>query len=321
LCGTSLGTTIVLTVPTVAYIAAAVVGTGDKVDFMRSKEYTIMIQNKVNIMTRRKQKTRIRLPGPSSTAADRVVWLLSEVWDGNRSKMAEAVGVTHSVLTKIAAKQQNPGKRLLDAIAAHRKVNPVWLATGEGEPLLAERESGTSEGWPIRISREMLPGPINEHLELLTDESFPVAGAHYRPTRYWLYILGNNPICRSNRTSIEVGDLLLIETDLAHWRDPEIVDNHFCIVRTKGTLAPQLALLTWFPGEPGDPARLTAEYFPENKAGTAKLIERTIIDKYPSGRVEVRSKKFGASKGKPGRLEGISLSDIVGACTLVVRQF
>ena len=49
------------------------------------------------------------LAGAKSSPAQRVIWLLEQVWNGNRSEMGRAIGCSHSVLTKIAAGQQAPG--------------------------------------------------------------------------------------------------------------------------------------------------------------------------------------------------------------------
>src|SRR5690606_10291031 len=110
---------------------------------------------------------------------------LNNVWQGNRSAMAQAVEVSHSVLVKIAAGQQGPGRRLLQAIAGHPKVNPAWLFTGEGEPLVAPK-SDVTEGWPLPVAYEPLPGPVEKHKDKLSDDTFLVAGRFYRPSRYWL---------------------------------------------------------------------------------------------------------------------------------------
>jgi len=46
-----------------------------------------------------------------STTAERVMWLLDNVWGGNRSAMGDDVGCSHLVLVKIAAGQQGPARQ------------------------------------------------------------------------------------------------------------------------------------------------------------------------------------------------------------------
>lgn len=104
------------------------------------------------------------MPGSDSTAADRIRWLLTTVWQGNRSEMARAAGVSHAVIVRVASGEQNPGRRLLQAIAAVPKVNPGWLLAGQGAPLLSVSTEGPADGWPVPVTSTLLPGPVEEHL-------------------------------------------------------------------------------------------------------------------------------------------------------------
>src|SRR5436190_21351486 len=101
-------------------------------------------------------------PPDLSTPAGRIAWLLTHLFGGNMRRMAEAVGVTHSVLSKVVGGQQGPGRRLLESIASHPKVNPDWLFSGEGEPLLAASHPGTGEIWEAPISHILLSKPPTE---------------------------------------------------------------------------------------------------------------------------------------------------------------
>ena len=110
-----------------------------------------------------------------SSAADRIAWLLNEVWSGNRSEMARAVHVTHSALAKIARGEQEPGRRLLQAVASDPRVNAAWLLSGVGDPLFDADQPSTGRDWPMQIALELLPGPVDELRDSLSDEMFPVA--------------------------------------------------------------------------------------------------------------------------------------------------
>ena len=131
----------------------------------------------------KKERQSSIAPGPEATLGDRVTWLLDHVWNGNRSEMARAIGVTHSVLTKVAAGQQNPGRRLLDAVASHPKISPAWLLTGQGEPLVAVSPETPTGGWPVPIFRQLLSGSLEQNRSLSTGEYFPLPGGLFRQTR------------------------------------------------------------------------------------------------------------------------------------------
>src|SRR5947209_10271760 len=95
----------------------------------------------------KKRKTRpaaadAPTPAPDwSTPSARVKWLLDSRFRGNRSAFAEAVGVSHTLIGKVAAGQA-PGRKLLTAIAQSLSVNPAWLLTGEGQPYLTAPDLG-----------------------------------------------------------------------------------------------------------------------------------------------------------------------------------
>ena len=267
--------------------------------------------------------------GAESTPAERVTWLLNSVWKGNRSAMGEAVGVSHSVLAKIAAGQQNPGRRLLGAIAGHPKVNPAWLLSGEGAPLLAETPEGPAAGWAIPISYHLLPGPVADHGDMLSDKSFPTAGAHYRPSRYWFEVRGSEKIAKNSRSSILANDLLLFETDPRQWPTTDEVDQHFCVIRL-GKERPFIGLVSWFPGDEEEAPVLSADSF-EPGVDQSKLVEQITILKHHDGRLEARSRLLedtGSHGKKPVstlRLqpieEQITLDNILAVCMQLLRQF
>ena len=275
------------------------------------------------------------VPSPESTPSQRVAWLLDVMWGGNRSEMARAVGCSHSVLTKIAAGQQAPGRRLLAAVASHPKVNPAWLLAGEGEPLLAERQDTPAEGWPIPIAKQPLPGPPDQYRSLLAGENFPVAGAFYRSSRYWLEVQRSEPIVRSSLQRVEDGDLLLMETDKSWRKQVTLVDDHVCVVQISSDKGEdhKLGLVSYYSGDSEEPPHLSADFF-ERWVDESKLVERIVLDKYPGGKIEVRrdlvqqsgEKADGGGLRRVSQLELgkktqlISIDDIVAVCVLMVRR-
>src|SRR5579871_395640 len=82
------------------------------------------------------------------TPGGRVRWLLVNLWNNNRLSMSQAVGVSHAVIHKVASRKQEPGRRFLAAIAGHPKVNPAWLLTGDGTPLLQPKDTPTRKSVP-----------------------------------------------------------------------------------------------------------------------------------------------------------------------------
>jgi hypothetical protein len=262
-------------------------------------------------------------PGEQSTPGDRVAWLLKTVWDGNRSEMARAVGCSHSVLVKIAAGQQDAGRRLLMAIASHPKVNPAWLISGQGEPLLVEERSPSSaEGWPLAISRQLLPGDPSVYRQLLSGEHFPTAGAFYRTTRYWLEVQHGHPIIRAWGEKIESGDLLLVETAPEFRQHPEQVDDTLCIVRLKPAEPLKLGRVTIHPGTDDDPECCCFDGFEQEHNPTPAATEEIVLHRHADGEVEVMKQR---KRRRPvaGHLHFEllpSLASIVAVSLQVVRR-
>lgn len=272
-------------------------------------------------------KSDIR-PGGESTPAERVAWLLEAVWNGNRSEMARAVGVTHTVLSKIATGKQNPGRRLLEAIATHPKVNPEWLLSGQGDPLLADRPDEPAQGWPVKIATQLLPGPVDQYRHLLSNDALPVAGAFYRPSRYWYRVHMHDPITNAIHCKVAARDLLLMETDPKFWQDhPERLDRHFCAVALPGAGEPRLGMLQWDEETSG----LEVNCFDETVAAEDRVSEFR-IQIHPDGRYETRHLEFRVDRTKTGKplqhvrnmriarqIKPVSLKDIVGVAAMLVR--
>jgi hypothetical protein len=256
-----------------------------------------------------KTKTRRAL----ATTSERVTWLLDHVWDGNRSAMARDVGCSPSVLTKIAAGSQSPGRRLLTAISSHPKVNPSWLLAGKGEPLLADSLEVPAAGWPLPISSQALPGAPDAHHDILSGESFPTAGAFYRPSRYWLEVQPKEPLLRIRHLCLRPRDLLLVETDESWWTQAHIVHERICVVPAKKDNV-ELGFVTHYEGDSDDPAEYLSIDMPPD---TDQMERRVIVDWKSDGRLVATERWLNAPLPHSRR---VLLAQIAGLCMMVVRR-
>lgn len=274
------------------------------------------------------------IPDHHSTPADRVTWLLKQVWSDNRSAMARDIGVTHSVLTKIASGTQAPGRQVLSKLAEHPKVNPTWLLTGSGEPLLVKNDS-PEEGWPLPIAAQALPGDMEKFRALLSGESFPVAGAFYRPSRYWLRVSVHEPLAKVPQAALNIDDLVLLETDPIFWNHGEMVDKRIVAVRScDKDRPPRLGLAAWRPKTSTNAACLTVN-FANERMPSAETLDQ-VFQKLASGQPwhatadEQQVFKSFVYRHNPNELsahlpwvtsEAIQLSDILAVSVLVVHTF
>jgi len=168
-----------------------------------------------------------------SDVALRVDLLLKKVWQGSQTKMARDIGVSQSVVSHVVVGRQEPGRKLLAAIASNPLVNPRWLITGEGEPLVAQfTEPGRRA---LYVATGLFEGLPEEHSECL-GSMLEVPLRFYRATRYWYEIPEGCPLVSSSSLKVAVGDLVLFEPDRNGW--PVSIKGHPCIIKdTDGRLS------------------------------------------------------------------------------------
>jgi hypothetical protein len=202
--------------------------------------------------------------------------------------------------------------------------------SGEGEPLLAERAAAPTEGWPVPIARQLLPGSPDQYRDFLSGETFPLAGGLFRQSRYWLKIHPSEPVTQDRWVGVRPDDLLLMETDRAYWATEETVDQRICAVQIKKLPSPKLVFVKWQPETPQEPSCLSVKTF-DRQTDPSDVVEQVVIHLYPNGRSEVARKQIIVPKAKtnqrrpsnPIRFSAgleISLDDVVAVCVLLVRQ-
>lgn len=156
----------------------------------------------------------------------RVAHYRDALFDGKVQRMAEYVGLSHSLVSMACNSRQSPGRKLLAAIAEHPRVNPRWLYDGEGDPLLPPT------GGTLAISNVLLPGPPGEHHDLLTGERFPVPEAWERVSCYWLRLGATFERLRVT-LQLPSGWLILVETARSHLDRLDMIQRHPCIVASQ----------------------------------------------------------------------------------------
>ena len=243
--------------------------------------------------------------------------------------MARAIGCSHTVITKIAAGLQSPGTRLLSAIAQHPKINPAWLLSGDGEPLLQERPDTPTEGWPLPIARQLLPGAPDEYRSMLSGETFPIAGAFYRETRYWFQVQPGEPALRDSSLKLDIGDLLLLDANTSNLEATNFSQARLCAIKRIENEKPvlRLAQVVYVPETREDGAQLCTTVYYVDPKDVKRRFELTfdhgkpaikelppILEKPGKG-----DRRIGRDRLGP-REDAIQLSDVVAVCHLIVRR-
>lgn len=259
-----------------------------------------------------------------TTSMGRVKWLLASRYDGNRSAMAKATGVSLTGIIKVITGQQNPGRRLMEKIVQTTDVSPAWLFAGEGQPL---------KGTALPVAIGCLPGPPTEGHALLTDERVSELTDLYSSSRYWLKLGAAEPVVKATGITFHTGDLMLMDTDRTKFPSDEELNQQWGVVRIprRGGSRVQLAALTYNrESEDNGPAHLEAETFED----FPRVITRVTVDLYPNGRLDASERTVWLKQPKgddsnpsnqawtsSGFSHQVAYEDVVAVCVLLVRRF
>ncbi|HCS50415.1 helix-turn-helix transcriptional regulator [Rubinisphaera sp.] len=234
--------------------------------------------------------------------------------------MAEALDQSQSSITRVMTRQQAPSGRLIENIAKTPGVNLEWLMRGIGEA------DSAWESIDIPVCTALQP-KVPEKLSIAANSSYALTSRHYRPTRYWLRVTGDQPITRSPEEGVIAGDLLLMETDRTAFPEPSKLTQQLCGVNIGNSL--KLAMVNSFEGdEEVGPSRIEADPF-DLEIPPSDLVRRYIVE-HRSGRaptvstVERVITNKGTTRDKTSEdleplLPRISFDQIACMCVLVHR--
>lgn len=216
------------------------------------------------------------------TSAARVKWLVQKRFDGNRSAFAQATAVSHTAINKVV-KGQEPGRKLLQAIASHLGVNEAWLLTGRGQPF-AKSKPNTR----VPITQTLLDGVPGEHPELLTGESIDDGGSLFTSTQYWLCLTSTTPIVRDPSHGFRAGDMLLMETNRTKFPRERRLGNHLCVVKRLdgASHSLELGVVEYHAASIDDgPERIEFDGFSQRSKPSTKIKE-VVYRHHPNGSIE-----------------------------------
>ncbi len=162
-------------------------------------------------------------PAPAQLL-ERIFFYRQVLFNDSQRRMAECLGFSQALVSKIHNRSQRPTEAFLEALASQPLVNRRWLLEGEGEPLLPSI-AGT-----LAVANVILPGPPAEYAGLLTGERYPVATAWDISSRYWLRLSSEAPLVRMFGSQLRSGDLLLVETARDHLDRLDIVNGQLCAI-------------------------------------------------------------------------------------------
>jgi hypothetical protein len=208
--------------------------------------------------------------------AKRIDFLLKHLWNDNQRSMAAEIGCSQAVLSMVVNGKRPPGRKLVELIAAFPRVNPVWLQSGSGEPILARAALDS-----LPVSEQILPKPPLECRDLLLSERYPVTPEQFAQSRYWLRISRNQPAVESKLVKVRADDLLLIESDTHNLQLWDF--RGLAVVRLPKGDETEIRLCRIWP-ESQTPGETVFNVDPfEREAKRGQLVRRTTTEEYPDG--------------------------------------
>lgn len=203
----------------------------------------------------------------STGLQSRITRLADQLWKGNQSQMGRDLGIDQSSLSKTLAGKQQPSAALVERLANWKGVNPGWLLCGKGEPLL-EGPDAPGVGLYRPLLAEIPPGPLSDFPSLLTGDSYPIAGAHYTESSFWLRVPVNAPVTYGT-LGVKSRDLMLMETSPQWTRSADRFRGKLVgVVRSSGPRTRPEVFLARVNTDEGTP--------PEGKEGVIDLFGITL---------------------------------------------
>ena len=229
-------------------------------------------------MPRPSQPIRLpTVPGPKSSLADRVRWLIDDYWSGNRKKCAEDLGTYDMNISRVATGTNNPGTDLLEKLSEKPFINTRWLLSGTGTPYLSAKEQYPIS-WTLPVVDELPTGIIQQPSMLLARRHKEIDVSNYATSRCWSQLTLRDELAHRPLYGLSVGDFLLWETNPAYWKDLKVFDKRPAIIADKSTKHPRVVVLDYHEETEDEPCCLYCDDLLKLTAGkpTAKLPLRPI---------------------------------------------
>lgn len=142
---------------------------------------------------------------------ERAAWVLANLYAGGQRRLAAAMRVDPSKLSRVLTGKLGSSPAFIDALASLPQLNSAWVREGVGEPL-SPPTRGT-----LPIAFAIPPGKPESYPDLFTGERYPVAEAFDRPSRYWWRIPAGCRLLDVKPLALLAGDLILFDANVEVW--------------------------------------------------------------------------------------------------------
>jgi len=109
----------------------------------------------------------------------RLLEFIAEACCGSQAEASRKLGVTRCTISRVASGEIPVSRKLFHAIASIPNINSDWLVSGVGNPIRNTPKILVDIGSIVPVARKLLPGPLLEHEDLLSNEFIAVPRASY----------------------------------------------------------------------------------------------------------------------------------------------
>lgn len=110
---------------------------------------------------------------------ERLLQFIDVVCCGSQRQAAIKLGVTGGTISRIVSDDIPVSRKLFHVMASIPNISSDWLATGAGNPIRNVPKILVDIGSIVPVAKKLLPGPLLEHEDLLSNEFIAVPRASY----------------------------------------------------------------------------------------------------------------------------------------------
>jgi len=167
----------------------------------------------------------------SDDIRQRIGKIIHVAFSGSQRSLAQAVGMSAPLISRVLAGEMKPSGKLIAAISDLPQINAVWLRTGKGEPIQTKPQILADIGAIVPVAKRLLPGPLLAFESLLTHKFFSVPRAFYSATTYAIEVQScgcSEEFLKKER--LKPDDTLIVVTDAEVCRNfDHDQNNRLCV--------------------------------------------------------------------------------------------
>lgn len=114
----------------------------------------------------------------------RIKNVLDQVFAGSQRAMAQSLGVSAPLISRVLSGDMDPSRKLIHAISELPQVNSQWLQAGKGKAIQRRPQILIDRGSLVPLARQLLPGPLIENEDLLNSVFVAIPRAVFSESSY-----------------------------------------------------------------------------------------------------------------------------------------